>query len=88
MKNVKDNQLKKCICKEYEEFKHDVLAALGNDVEVFCDCDGIYFECKWNGDAICTEEILAGMSKYYDIEEITSIHIDDCELLGVWICYK
>lgn len=88
MKNVKENQLKKCICKKkYEEFKHDVLSALGSEVEVFCDCDGIYFECKWNGDALCTEEVLAGMSKYYDVE-VTSIHIDDCELLGVWICYK
>lgn len=86
MKNVKENQLKKCICKEYEEFKHDVLAALGA-IEVFCDCDEIYFECKLNGDLICTEEVLAGMSKYYNVE-VTSIHIDNCELLGVWICYK
>ena len=36
MKNVKENQFKKCICKKkYEEFKHDVLSALGSEVEVF-----------------------------------------------------
>lgn len=82
-KSIKKN----VFVKKYEEFKHDVLSAFGSEVEVFCDCDGIYFECKWNGDALCTEEVLAGMSKYYDVE-VTSIHMDDCELLGVWICYK
>ncbi len=85
MKNAKQSQLKKCIYKEYEEFKQDVLIALGNDVEIYRDCDGIYFEC--NEVPLYTVEVLAGISKYYDVE-VTSIHIDDCELLGVWICYK
>ena len=85
MKNVKENQLKKCICKEYEEFRQDILIALGNDVEIFRDCDGIYFEC--NGFPLYTEEVLAGMSKYYDVD-VTSIHIDDCDLAGVWIVHK
>lgn len=85
MKNVKKEQLKKCIFKELEEFKCDVLVALGNDVEVTCDYDGIYFEC--NNDTLCTEEILVGISKYYDVD-VTSIHVDDCDITGVWIVYK
>lgn len=85
MKNVREYQLKKCIFKEYDEFKRDVAEILGNDVEISCDYDGIYFEA--NEDALCTEEVLAGMSKYYDVE-VTSIHIDDCEVIGVWICYR
>ena len=85
MKNVRKEQLKKCVFKELEEFKCDVLVALGNDVEVTCDYDGIYFER--NNDALCTEEILVGISKYYDVD-VTSIHVDDCDITGVWIVYK
>lgn len=85
MKNVKENQLRKCILKGYDEFKRDVAEALEHDVEITCDYDGLYFEC--NGDALCPEEILCGMSKYYGVQ-VTSIHIDDYEPLGVWIVYK
>ena len=85
MKNVRENQLKKCIFKEYDEFKRDVWEILGDDVEISCDYDGIYFEC--DDEALYTEEVLTGMSKYYDVE-VTSIHIDDCEVIGVWICYR
>ena len=27
------------------------------------------------------------LSKYFDVE-VTSTHIDDCDYIGVWICYK
>lgn len=85
MKNIRENQLKKCIFKEYEDFKKDVVEALGNDVKVDCDYDGIYFEC--DEEPLYTEEVLEGMSKYYNAK-VTSIHIDDCEYVGVWIVYK
>lgn len=60
------------------------MQALGNDVKIDCDYEGIYFEC--GEDSLYTEEVFAGMSKYYGVK-ITSIHIDDCEDVGVWICY-
>ena len=85
MRNVRENQLKKCIFKLYSEFEKDVIDALGDDVEVSCDYDNIYFEC--NEEPLCTEEVLGGMSKYYDVE-VTSIHIDEYEPVGVWIVYK
>ena len=85
MKNVKEYQLKTCIFKEYDEFKRDVAEMLGDDVKVGCDYDGIYFEC--NDELLYTEEILGGMSKYYGVK-VTSIHIDDSEYFGVWICYR
>jgi hypothetical protein len=29
------------------------------------------------------------LAEYFDVNEITSIHTDDCESpIGVWICYK
>ena len=66
MKNVKENQLKKCIFKDLIEFKKDMLEAFGNDIEVGCDYDGIWIEC--NGEGLYTEEILAGISNYYDVQ--------------------
>ena len=40
MKNVKENQLRKCILKGYDEFKRDIAEALGHDVEITCDYGG------------------------------------------------
>lgn len=85
MKNVEENQLKKCIFKDLIEFKKDMLKAFGNDVEIGCDYDGIWIEC--NGEGLYTEEILAGISNYYDVQ-VTSIHVDECFYTGIWIVYK
>lgn len=54
-------------------------------MEIICDFYGIYFEC--NEECLYSEEILNGMSKYYNVE-VTSIHIDNTENIGVYIEYK
>lgn len=79
MKNVRETQLKKCIFKEYDEFKRDIVMALGKDTTVECDYEGISIDCD--------ENVLDVLSKYYDVE-VTSIHIDDCDIIGVWIVYR
>lgn len=33
------------------------------------------------------EYITDTLSKYFDVT-VTSVHADDCEHLGIWICYK
>ena len=38
-------------------------------------------ETYWN------EDITETLSKYFDVT-VTSVHADDSEYLGVWICYK
>ena len=87
MKNVRENQLKKCIFMEAEEFKKVFVDVFGeydedtNEIDVEFDLDGIYF-C-----AISNEDVYTELSKYFDVN-ITSIHIDDCECVGVWICYR
>lgn len=87
MKNekCKERTIKKYIVKNFIDFKNDVRTALGNDVEIICDFYGIYFEC--NEECLYSEEILNGMSKYYNVE-VTSIHIDNTENIGVYIEYK
>lgn len=84
MKNVRKNQLKKCIFVELEEFEEVVKEAVGNDVEVECD-EGLYFET--DEDIVSTEKVLEGLSEYYDVE-VTSVHADDCDVIGIWVCYK
>ena len=87
MKNVKENQLKKCIFMITEDFKEVFVNVFGeydedtNEVDVEFDYDGIYF-C-----GISNEDVYTKLSEYFDIN-ITSIHIDDCDTIGVWIVYK
>lgn len=33
-------------------------------------------------------QICSLLATYFDVAEITSIHADDCDLVGVWIVYK
>ena len=88
MKNVKENQLKKCIFMEVDEFQKVFVNVFGeynentNEIDVEFDIvDGIYF-C-----GISNKDVYTELSKYFDIN-ITSIHIDDFDTIGVWICYK
>ncbi len=88
MKNVRENQLKKCIFMETEDFEEVFVNVFGeydedtNEVDVeFDTVDGIYF-C-----GISNEDVYTELSKYFDVN-VTSIHIDDFDTIGVWICYK
>ena len=88
MKNVRETQLKKCIFMTTDEFKEVFVEIFGqydedtNEIDVeFNTLDGIYF-C-----AISNQDVYAKLSEYFDVT-VTSIHLDDCEHLGVWICYK
>ena len=42
MKNVKENQLRKCILKGYDEFKRDATETFEYDVEITCDMENQY----------------------------------------------
>jgi uncharacterized pyridoxamine 5'-phosphate oxidase family protein len=87
MKNVRDCQLKKCIFMSYEEFREVFQNIFGVydgeeiQIDVEYEFDGLYF-C-----GITDEQVYKEVSKYFDVT-VTSIHADDCEFLGVWICYK
>ena len=90
MKNVKENQLKKCIFMEFEEFQILIGTITDGLVTVKCDFEGLWYEDTDKAeetDIYWNEDIQETLSKYYDVE-ITSVHIDDCDYAGVWICYK
>lgn len=90
MKNVKQNEIKKCIFKRYHEFRHIIEDITDGLMTCDYDLDGICMmgtekadetgRC-WNGN------ILAALSNYFEAD-VTSFHADDADQLCVWICYK
>lgn len=87
MKNVRENQLKKCILLTTEELEKLMSEIFETKVIVHCSLEGAWYETPLkdldiDDDTLCTE-----LSKYFDVN-VTSIHIDDCEYIGVWVCYK
>lgn len=84
MKNVKDYQLKKCIFMETEEFNGIIKTVFGNEFEADFGLDGISVWSRAEG--LSEKEINEGLSKYFDVT-VTSVHVDDFDDIGVWICY-
>jgi hypothetical protein len=95
MRNVRPNQLRKCIFLGIEELQSILSAVYENDICVDPTPDGLWYETKdgWelniDDNAICE-----ALSEYYDID-VLSIHIDDesydfngSSSCGVWISYK
>ena len=84
MKNVKDYQLKKCIFMETEEFDGIIKMIFGEEFEADFGLDGISVGSSTKG--LSEKEINEGLSGYFDTI-VTSVHIDDFDDIGVWICY-
>ena len=90
MRNVSSSMLKKCIFMDLEEFKDLINNVTGGLKRVKYEPDGIYYEDTDEAEEVETywnEHITETLSKYFDVK-VTSIHADDCEYVGVWICYK
>jgi len=90
MKNINTNDLKTCIFLDEEKFR-DIFRSIFDDYDIETNNvdveispeDGIYF-C-----AIDNATVYKKLAEYFDIDEITSIHVDQTEYpTGVWICYK
>ena len=88
MKNVKSWQLKTCIFIDMDEFDEIIKKVVSDNIVVSYCLDGIYFENKNNTEEFIDEQdIYKKLAKYFDVKTITSIHIDDFDIVGVWICY-
>lgn len=85
MKNVRENQLKKCIFMVLEEFNSVIKTVFGEKFEVDFGLNGISVWSRSEG--INDADIKEGLSKYFDVE-VTSVHIDNYDRISVWICYK
>ena len=87
MKNVRSNQLRTCILVSFEQLEEIITKRFGPHVTVNCTLEGldIYTETETLEDDVICEYL----TEYFDVEKVTSFHIDDCEIqIGVWIVYK
>lgn len=88
MKHVYTHNLKSCIFITTDTFNEVLNKIYNNSISVTYDYEGITVENNKTSDTISTSDLLEKLAEYYDVTEVTSIHIDDCEYTGVWICYK
>ena len=88
MKNVSERQKKTCIfvrAWEYEDLVKSLFVDEGNVSVTFYE-DGVSHEL--NDDSIDTSVLYSRLAEYFDVETVTSVHLDNCLELGVWICYQ
>ena len=90
MRNTENYSLKKCIFMTLDEFDDLILELTKGLMCVEYEPDGFFYSdtekteeigIRWDGDI---EETL---SKYFDVT-VTSVHADDCDEPGIWVCYK
>lgn len=86
MKNVKDCKLKKCIILQEEEYSNIIKELFGKDTSVDYDIDGIYISND-NFPNLEYDEVYKRLSSYFDVQ-VTSVHMDDEDYTGIWVCYK
>ena len=82
MKNIENTMLKTAIFMEVDRFKHLLYDLTGGETDDdFVGgtyiTDGIYI----------SDDALAKLQAYFDVN-ITSIHADDADTVGIWIVYR
>lgn len=87
MKNVRSEEKKTCIFLTVEDFELLLDKLFSGNVSAYYEMDGIGYE-REDDEPIVLEMIYDRIAWYYDVGEVTSIHIDDSSPYGVWICYK
>lgn len=88
MKNYDPRWKKNCLFLLPDEIIEVVKRAYNIvDIVAHFDMDGLWFSSRanyeWDPD---DHEICERLSEYFDVN-VTSIHIDDCDVPGVWIVY-
>ena len=86
MKNVKENQIRKCICKGIQEFRSDIEKSGFNDFDLFFAEDGLKFHViSKKGVYILVENKLVydSLSEFYEVnvKEICSVDSDNFEVV-------
>lgn len=88
MKNIRSDMTKTVIFLENDEFER-ILRHILPTVKVTYDLEGVDFTDENDNYGNTLDKVEKTLARYFDVGEITSIHIDDCEYnIGVWICYR
>ena len=93
MKNLKNARLHSCILVAGDEFTKIIHETLGDNIHVKYGTDGIDIytddDSGMYDDINCVDTLAVheALQEYFDVKKITSIHMDDCNWVGVWIVY-
>ena len=79
MKNIREAQLKKAIFLTEDEF----IDIFGRKYDVHFDA-GFVQVFEESGESV---DFITILSEYFGVE-VTSVHTDGCDILGVWVVYK
>lgn len=89
MKNITSKQIKHCITLSTEKFKNIIIELSDIPITIDYTLEGIdiYTEDDTFGQ-VDMEEIKTKLADYFDVGEITSIHLDNNEYdMNVWLVY-
>ena len=86
MQNVTENQKKNAICLSLDEFKEVVNTVMPHTYVYFED--GLWYEREQGYPEVSEAQLYSLLAVHFDVAEITSIHADDCDVVGVWVVYK
>lgn len=87
MQNVRPTQLKTAIILTLDEYK-EVVNTVAPHTYIHCETDGLWYERDEGFPEIEEDELRHMLAPHFGVAEITSIHIDDCDYVGVWLIYK
>lgn len=89
MKNVRPYNLKTCIILTTDEYSNLIHQLLNHEYDVEYSYDGISYMPYDDGNEkeVDTDALYAQLAEHFGVNKVTSIHTDDCDICGVWICY-
>lgn len=84
MKNITNAQLKKTVYLCADEFE-DIVNSIYPSTKVhFCN-DGIWYSREDNLPEFEDDALFEALATYFGVDTVASIHIDDCDYVGVWV---
>lgn len=89
MKNIEKGVLETCIlvgCHDFNIIMNDIFGQADVDYSL----DGLTvtsYDENGNEISIENERLNKALATYFDVKAVTSVHIDDCDYVGVWLCY-
>jgi hypothetical protein len=84
MKNITPNQLKNTVYLNADEFE-DIVNSIYPSTRVhFCN-DGIWYDRENNLPDFEDDALFEALAAYFGVARVASIHIDDCDYVGVWV---
>lgn len=88
MQNVRDLQKKTCLILTRTEFDEVIDSIYDGEVETHYSLDGISLNYTDDEREFSYDVLHNDLANYFDVNKVTSVHIDDCDYTGVWIVYK